>query len=66
MANQRVESRIGKLKRTLRAGLLTATGGTGDYKQLWGWGFRRANKIINNLPEAGEEAPIQKIKQFQN
>jgi len=60
--NARAEGRIKKVRRMFRAMLLTATGGTGKYTQLWGYGYRQAHRLVNQNQEAGKQTPDERLK----
>ena len=42
--------------------LLAATGGTGKYTQLWGYGYRQAHRLVNQNQEAGKLTPDERLK----
>jgi hypothetical protein len=58
--NSVVERRNKKLNQALRAMLVDATGGRLYYEELWDAAMDHAHDIINHMPEAGEESPVQK------
>ena len=56
-SNSIVERRIGMLKQTARAVLLTATGGTGYLQELWGHSLIFANNCVNRNDWSKKLAP---------
>ena len=59
-SNSIVEGRNKKLESTLRAILISATGGRQSYEELWDVGMDHAHDIVNHSPEAGTQSPAQK------
>ena len=55
-----VEGRNKKLETTLRAILISATGGRQTYEELWDVGMDHACDIVNHMPEAGKKTPAEK------
>ena len=60
-ANPRIERRWQKIQRIFRAMLMTATKARGAFKQLWSYGYKHANRVANNSPEAGTLSPLEKL-----
>jgi hypothetical protein len=56
-SNSVVERRIGLVKQTARAVLLTATGGVGYLQELWGHSMMFANDCVNRNDWGDREAP---------